>query len=359
MPQLNRNRHGAVAAVDRRRVQIADHSVTFERYTELMHNHQQIVLCRFIAQPDVTQSVWRRAASALACGRVVKANSANPQLFELVDYCGQQQFCTRCYASAQAHAVAVQLAGTPSLVGSRLLHVIFTTPRPYVVEDEVRWTSNAANAMHNIVDAITLWRRRKGEGYQVAAYNMGLHAKASDETGLLWPHVHLGIAVNPLCDFAGPDGLVPRLTSAFADAIPDATCPTVIHENLGIIQPDRKCRLGRKHVPLTRTHKLMEYTARSSEADDTPQSIARRDQLFRSIGLVTSHIRSRRASDGSKLAKARLPHRFPPDQLGNTQTYVFPFDGEPYAINPAQLSQVEKRLHDDAASLLQDLRPND
>lgn len=352
MPHLKRRRHGPIAAIDQRCVQIADYQITFDSYRDRLELNHDIVMSRVAARSTVTPKLLDQASSALVCGRIIKANSAQPDLYERVEYCRQTRLCLCCYAAARAHSAAMLVNGTPQLVGSRLLHFVFTTPQPYTDHEEALYAAQAVCGMKCIHDVICTHKRRVGDIYRVPTYALGLHTKANPDTGLLWSHIHLGMAVNPLGIITGSDGWAASLQKAYLGAFDTSARPLIKYADLGIIQPDRQCREGRKHVSITRTKNLLAYVIRNTEPNDTHQAIARRDQLHQLIGLDTTHILSRRSRGETAVKKSRPPHQFPPGQLGNTQTYMFAFDGRIIAIKPASAPAVQKRLLAEATALL-------
>jgi len=355
MANLSRSRHGSVPLATDHGVRIADHVVDFERYEELMRERQLTVIERVSIRTNKTSKLHSQASKALICGRIVKQNSTKPELYERAIYCCQQRLCVGCYTAAHSAAVAAQMAEfaeSQSLVGQRLVHAIFTTPRPQTAHEESYWTVVAKKAKASIRKQLTRWQRRRGDYYQFSIYDIGLHLKFEADTGLLWPHLHLAIVVNEYCQLTDEGGLITILESAYHNEIDDAACPRVRFENVGIIKPDRQLRPGRTEVTLTRTANLLAYAGRNTEDDDTPVSLAARDKLLQSLGISCTHTRSRRSSSGSKIKKARLPHEFPPDRLGATQTIVFPFNGGHFPIPADQYAATERQLLMDADAIL-------
>lgn len=352
MADLKRRRHGTVATRNDQGVRIANRVVDFDSYADIMTNRRETVIERLSVRTQITDRLIEQACKALVCGRVVKQNTADLKIYERTEYCRQRRLCIGCYAAARSAAVAAQMADSQSLVGNKLLHIILTTPRPQTTNDETHWTAVAAKAMTAIRKQLTRWQRRIGDCYKIPSYVIGLHSKQDADTGLLWPHIHVGVVVNELCQVNGSDGLLQTLQFAYAAEIPDAACPKVNCENLGIIKSDSQLRRHRKEVSLTRTAHLLAYVSRSTEDDDTPESLARRDSLNMSLGIDSTHKRSRRTSDGSGIQRAQVAHAFPPDRLGDSQAYIFPFSGEPYAITANRVDEAKRQLLREAKSIV-------
>jgi broad specificity phosphatase PhoE len=71
-----------------------------------------------------------------------------------------------------------------------------------------------------------------------------------------------------------------------------------------------------------------------------------------SLGIDSTHKRSRRTSDGYGIQRAQVAHAFPPDRLGDSQAYIFPFSGEPYAITANRVDEAKRQLLREAKSIV-------
>lgn len=116
---------------------------------------------------------------------------------------------------------------------------------------------------------------------------------------------------------------------AFAHSIDLSPVPICDVKNLGVLQRSQISEQKRiqKHRPKTVSLKHAEmffkYVMRTTEDNDTPAIVSRRDALFRRAHIEISYASSR--SKTSK--KVEIPHQYPADRL-DKPAYLFPFDGD-------------------------------
>lgn len=349
---LRRRRHGTVPT--KHGVRIADKIVDFGHYPDILDNHRQTVMARLSVRSTIDEELFRKAAMAMYCGRILKPDSGSPGCYERAIYCRQKRLCIPCYTIARRWAIDRLLDDTPDLFGSRLVHMVFTAPKPYTPAEELLWVNTAKLAKSAIRKSITAWNRWTSGIGSINAYALGIHAKSSPDTQLLWTHIHLCLVVQEECTITGPDSIEQRMKAAYRSVIEGYRQPLVMTRDHGIITPDDQFRFGRDQVTVSHAVNQLAYATRYTEADDedTPESVARRDHLFEVVELKSSHTISRRTSCGKVMKKSQMPHEFCPERLGCKNLRVVLYSGD-YDDRPAdQVAETKKQLFSEGLSML-------
>jgi len=352
MGELLRRRHNTVPT--KNGVRIAKEIVDFDSYPDILQKHRNTVMARVSVRSTIDEELLRRAAMAMYCGRILKPDSGSPGCFERAIYCRQKRLCIPCYTIARRWAVDRLMDDTPDLIGSRLVHMVFSAPKPYTPAEELFWVNTAKLAKSAIRKSITAWNRWTSGSGSIIAYALGIHAKPSPDTQLLWTHIHLCLVVHDACMITGPDSVEQRMKAAYHSVIADYRQPLVMTRDHGIITPDDRFRLGRDQVKYSHTANQLAYAIRYTEGGgvDTPDSVARRDQLFEAVDLKYSHILSRRSSRGKVLKKSQMPHEFCPERLGCKHLLVVNFDND-YDERPAyEIARTKKQLFNQGMKML-------
>ncbi len=360
MATFARRRPGTIPPIAGDSVRIADHHVDLDRYEEIVTSQFEIVLARLGVRQSVTPLLLNQAAHALICGRTLATDHCNNRVFQSTYYCRYGRLCKCCYATNAKARAAVQLDEPAAYMGMRLLHFVFTSPAVSTKQEELEWTARLHRARQGLLDATTTWKRRKGETCQIGHYVIGLHTKPSEGSSLQWPHLHLAMLVHPLCPVCSPGGLHAWYTRAYERALDVWPAPLVLLKDIGILATVAVNRSGRRRNVTTvkRACNLFAYASRNTEHNDTPDTVAARDQLFSDCGITTSYTRSRRRSGTKPLKRAAAPHAFPPDVQGEKRTLIYPLDGTDYReIPPSQHHAEQHQLLLRARSILTQLYP--
>lgn len=357
MAELLRRRPSSLNSVSEDSVRVADRIVSCDRYGVLLGTRYETVIKRLSAYQSLTHTQINQAAHALICCRTLAANRSDQRLFQPSYYCRNRNLCRCCYALGARAAATAQLDDPAAYMGMRLLQFVFTSPAVNTKQDEIEWTKRSHNAINPIAKATQAWRRRKGECHRIGHYVIGLHTKPPEGSSLHWPHLHLAIFVAKQCPINSADGLLAWYTAAYGEALGVISTPRVDVTDYGVLASvavNRNPR-GRKVITVKEAANVFAYASRNTEKDDTPETIAARDQLFRLCGIVTSHTRSRRRPRDAPLKKASAPHAFPAANLGKTRSIYYPLDGSDYKeIPPDQQNAVHSQL---LAEALADLSP--
>jgi hypothetical protein len=352
MGELLRRRHGTVPT--KPGVQIAGKIVDFDSYPGILEKHRQTVMGRLSVRSTIDDELLRKAAKAMYCGRILKPDLGSPGCYERAIYCRQKRLCIPCYTIARRWAIDRLLDDTPDFIGSRLVHMVFASPKPYTPAEELLWVNTAKLAKSAIRMSITAWNRWTSGIDSINAYALGIHAKASPDTQLLWTHIHLCLLVDENCRITGNDSIEQQMKVAYRSVIGDYPQPLVMTTDHGIITPDNQFRFGRDQVKVSHAVNQLAYVTRYTEdkGKDTPESVARRDQLFEAVELKSSHTISRRTSRGNVLKKSQMPHEFCPERLGCKNLRVVLYSGD-YDERPAnQIAKTKKQLFSEGLSML-------
>lgn len=352
MGELLRRRHGTVPT--KNGVRIAEETVDFDSYPDILEKHRQTVMARVSVRSTIDEELLRRAAMAMYCGRILKPDSGSPGCFERAIYCRQKRLCIPCYTIARRGAIDLLMNDTPDLIGSRLVHMVFSAPKPYTPAEELFWVNTAKLAKSAIRKSITAWNDWTSGSGSIIAYAIGIHAKSSSDTQLLWTHMHLCLVVQEDCTITGPDSVEQRMKAAYRSVIEDYRQPLVMTTDHGIITPDNRLRSSGNQVKVSHAANQLAYATRYTEDDDedTPESVARRDRLFEAVELKSSHTISRRKSRGKVLKKSQMPHEYCPERLGCENLRVVLYSGV-YDERPAnQIARTKKQLFVDGLSML-------
>lgn len=351
-----RRKVGTTGAGDPLRVAIAGREESIYTYRKrLIRSENNVVeLLQLLDKSHgvrQTRSHIDRHISALCCGRILGVNSNS--IGERCYYCDQSSLC-ECCQHQRARQRARQIGDCiPSNSPDRFFDAYLSTRMPTSHDNEIEYLKFLNVAKRRLSRRLNAIRAESHDWFPLRNYWIGIHSKPMNDSPLQLPHMHLGFLTGPACD---SKQIIQKIEDYWRKTtVRQFGCSARIEFERKGAKITRATRPRKDSISVEHFENLIAYIMCTTEENDTAQSSAHRNRLFRAARIGHSFSRARSAG---LLPQLPTKSHFDPVALGKKFIVVFPFSQAGWILLPAQeYLQQKAMLEEQAKSLVYSIIP--